>query len=342
MDADRGEAPAILAVTRAHDDHVGLVEAELAARGARVVRLDTERYARDRALVGFRAGGGRASAVVRAAGGELAAAEIGAVLYRQLQIPTAPDVAPGPARELAESELRAAIEGSLLSLDAHWVNHPHDNRRARHKLLQLALATEVGLSVPDTCVTADPAEVRERFDAWGGRMIVKLVGGQVVAPRADEQHVVHTTLVEAADLADDDALSACPALYQRYVEKAFELRATVVGDELLTCRIDSQRTRKGRVDWRRASPEELGLVPYELDGAAARGCLALMRRLNLQFAGIDLIVTPAGETVFLELNAAGTWRWAQEAAGLPIAAAIADNLVAGALEVRARRGGRPG
>jgi hypothetical protein len=47
-------------------------------------------------------------------------------------------------------------------------------------------------------------------------------------------------------------------------------------------------------------------------------------------AGLDLIVTPGGDTVFLELNAAGQWAWIEAATGLPIAAAIAEELLAGA------------
>jgi glutathione synthase/RimK-type ligase-like ATP-grasp enzyme len=161
-------------------------------------------------------------------------------------------------------------------------------------------------------------------------MIAKLAGGQLVASDAEEQHMVFTTLLEESDLADDESLTACPALDQRLIEKAFELRVTVVGDSVFTCRIDSQSTDDGTVDWRHAVSSGVGLEAHELDPQVARMCVALTRRLGLEFAGIDLIVTPGGDHVFLELNAAGTWAWVQRSAGLPIAAAIADNLVAGA------------
>jgi glutathione synthase/RimK-type ligase-like ATP-grasp enzyme len=337
MSGEQDDVATVLIVTRRLDDHLGLVEPELAARGARVARLNTEDYVRDRSLVRFRADRGRASAILRVDGAELAAEDVGAVLYRRLHLPTAADVAQGPARELAESELRAALEGSLLSIDAHWLDHPHNLRLARHKLLQLRLATDEGLTVPESLVTSDPVEIRALYAAWEGRMIAKLVGGQVVAASADEQHVVYTTLLEDADLVDDEALGACPALYQRLVEKAFELRVTIVGDEIFACRIDSQAVPDAMIDWRGAGPARVGLEAYELDPEVARRCLALTRRLRLQFAGIDLIVTPTGETVFLELNAAGTWAWVQEATGLPIAAAIADNLIAGARRVHDQR-----
>jgi glutathione synthase/RimK-type ligase-like ATP-grasp enzyme len=157
-----------------------------------------------------------------------------------------------------------------------------------------------------------------------------LVGGQIVAPEVDEQYVVHTTLIEEGDLVSDAALAACPAIYQRRVEKAFDLRVTVVGERLFACRIDSQDSEQGAVDWRRAGPGALPIRRCELDGDTAGKCIALMRRLGIDFAGLDLIVTPEGETVFLEANAAGQWLWVQEATGLPIASAIVDQLLDGA------------
>jgi D-alanine-D-alanine ligase-like ATP-grasp enzyme len=53
-----------------------------------------------------------------------------------------------------------------------------------------------------------------------------------------------------------------------------------------------------------------------------------MRHLDLEIAGFDFILTPEGEMVFLEINAAGQWAWVQETTGLPIAAAIARRLAA--------------
>lgn len=263
-------------------------------------------------------------------GHELDGDDVTAVLYRHLHLREAPLILDSKARELAESELRATLEGSLLAIDAYWLNHPHANRLARNKPLQLALASREGLAVPETRITDDPQEIRALHRRWEGEMVAKLVGGQVVAPSVDEQYVVHTTLIEKDDLASDVALGACPAIYQRRVEKAFDLRVTVVGERLFACRIDSQDSEQGVVDWRRAGPGALPIRQCELDGDTAGKCLALMRRMGIDLAGLDLIVTPGGETVFLEVNAAGQWLWVQEATGMPIASAIVDQLLNGA------------
>ncbi len=283
---------------------------------------------------------GRAYARIYAGGHEIDGQDVTAVLYRHLHLREAPQISDPAAREMAESELRATLEGSLLAIDAYWLNHPYANRLARNKPLQLALAAREGLSVPETRITDDPEEIRALHRNWGGRMIAKLVGGQIAAPTVDEQYVIYTTLVEENDLRSDAALAACPAIYQQQIEKAFDLRVTVVGERLFACRIDSQDNERGVVDWRRAGAGTLPIRPCELDGDTAGKCLALMRRLGLDLAGLDLIVTPDGETIFLEVNAMGQWLWVQEAAGMPIASAIVDQLLEGARSHRSERPAR--
>jgi glutathione synthase/RimK-type ligase-like ATP-grasp enzyme len=54
---------------------------------------------------------------------------------------------------------------------------------------------------------------------------------------------------------------------------------------------------------------------------------ALMTELGLVFGAIDLICTPAGEYVFLEVNPGGEWGMLERDLRLPIADAIARALL---------------
>jgi glutathione synthase/RimK-type ligase-like ATP-grasp enzyme len=302
----------------------------------RAARLDTDTHG-ERSMAELVVRGDRVWTRLYADGREIDGDDVTAVLYRHLHLREAPHIEDHKARELAESELRATLEGSLLAIDAYWLNHPYANRLARNKPLQLALAVREGLAAPETRITDDPEEIRALHRRWDGHMVAKLVGGQIVAPTVGEQYVVYTTLVEEDDLRSDAALAACPAIYQRRVEKAFDLRVTIVGERLFACRIDSQDSERGAVDWRRVGVGDLPIRPCELDSDTADRCLALMRRLGLDLAGLDLIVTPAGETIFLEVNAAGQWLWVQEATGMLIASAIVDRLLDGARRSRSER-----
>ena len=57
-----------------------------------------------------------------------------------------------------------------------------------------------------------------------------------------------------------------------------------------------------------------------------------MQSLGLVYGAIDLIVTPSGEYVFLEINPAGQFLWAESAAGLPLLDALATMLIEGRLD----------
>lgn len=252
-----------------------------------------------------------------------------AVFFRHIKMTVPTHVDDPDVRRLVESEQSAALEGSILALEpALWVNHPHANRLARNKVLQLRIATRLGFDVPDTVVTDDPAIIRQSFTKWDGRMVSKLVGGQLVGRTVEDQFLIHTTRIASADLDVDASLAAAPAIYQQLIPKSCDVRVTVVGEKLFGCRIDSQDSTAGGVDWRAAGYRSLTHVPLELPERIRSLCCAITRAFGLHMAGIDLIQRPDGSFVFLEINAAGQWAWVEEMTGLPIAAAIAEQLIA--------------
>jgi MvdD pre-ATP grasp domain/RimK-like ATP-grasp domain len=327
---------AILVVTHGIDDHIALLRAELGRLDVEVVWFDSDQYRRSADLV-FGVEGGVPRVTVHSSNCAHRGERFAAVLFRHLRLPRAPHIADPEARRLAEAEMRSALEGALLAMEpVLWLNHPLANQRARNKLLQLRLAARLGLAVPETFVTAEPTQIRELYEKWNGALVAKLVGGQLAADTVDTQYVIHTTLLAPDDLQDDGALSACPAIYQRRVDKLYDVRVTVVGDEIFSCRIASQTSEIAQVDWRVAGHAALEHRPYALDPSVADRCRALTRELGLHMAGIDLIVTPRGDTVFLEINAAGQWAWVEQATGLPIAAAIARQLAAATREMTDR------
>src|SRR5438445_744527 len=55
-----------------------------------------------------------------------------------------------------------------------------------------------------------------------------------------EEHTRFTEILEPAALKSLESLEACPVIFQEYVPKAYEIRATVIGDRVFAARIDSQ------------------------------------------------------------------------------------------------------
>jgi len=56
-------------------------------------------------------------------------------------------------------------------------------------------------------------------------------------------------------------------------------------------------------------------------------CIRLVERLGLCYGAIDMILTPDGRYVFLEINPSGQYAWIEMQTGLPISAAICDLLL---------------
>jgi hypothetical protein len=51
-----------------------------------------------------------------------------------------------------------------------------------------------------------------------------------------------------------------------------------------------------------------------------------MDSFGINFASMDMILTPEGEFVFLEVNPNGQWLWIEEELGLPLVASMAGLL----------------
>lgn len=137
-----------------------------------------------------------------------------------------------------------------------------------------------------------------------------------------------TTVVDLSSI-EESALRSCPCLFQRYVPKQFELRVHIIGDNVLSCRIDSQVSVKTRIDWRNYDLENTPHAAYELDATTSEKCIELTRQLGLEFGVVDLIVSPESEHVFLECNAQGHWAWIEECTGLPITKILCEHIMSG-------------
>lgn len=212
----------------------------------------------------------------------------------------------------------------LLAPCAFWVNPPDSAALAASKMLQHEAAVKVGLRMPDTLFTNSPEEIR-RFLAREGKVVYKPLAGGGWQTK-DAHYLTYTTILDEASLVSDDLLMQTPGIFQELVPKAYELRVTVVGKHVLTAKLLSQQTEKGRLDWRR-DQDELCFQPAWLPPEVESRCLALLAEMNLVFGCLDFIVTPDGEYVFLEVNEMGQFLFVERRCGLPILDAFSEFLL---------------
>lgn len=318
---------AVLLLTHSADFYtVGLVAESLKRRGARPFRLNTDRFPASIKL-SARLGNDRAAHVITDAGARLSSEEVRAVWARRLWTPRMDEDLDERFREMCVRESAAALEGFLDALcGARWVNDLRLERAAGNKQRQLRVAAAAGLRIPRTLVTNDPDAAREFFEETEGLMVAKLLRPLTTGMDADSDFV-YTSRVSAEDLVAAETLRHSPMVFQELIPKARELRVAWVAGETFTGALDAGGTSRGQTDWRRAAPEECHWERSDLPAEVTGGLRALMSELKLVFGAIDLIRTPEGEHVFLEVNPSGEWGMLERDLNLPIADAIAGALL---------------
>jgi len=192
--------------------------------------------------------------------------------------------------------------------DARVVNRPAAMASNSSKPYQAQLIAAAGFDVPPTLVTDDGQEVLA-FQREYGRVIYKSISGarSIVTELRD---------TDAERLAQ---LKGCPVQFQACIP-GLDVRVHTIGDAVFAASAASDA-----VDYRYAGRQgsDLELRPYALDGVLGDRCLSLARSLGLDFAGIDLKITPDGRAVCFEVNPCPAYSFYEEHTGQPIAAALA-------------------
>lgn len=265
-------------------------------------------------------------------GREVYGHEIGAVWERRPVLPS--ELWVKNREEINRHNLKEAA--GFLSFLLHdisnrfCIGHHLYDRSAVSKMKQMRLAQELGIKVPATCFSnrkEDIVSFAGRFD----HVIVKSIESDNVWLGDEQEYVFFAQRVKSSSLGEqpEEAFTQTVSFVQEYVEKQFELRVTVVGEQMFACKIDSQRMDedKGKVDWRQGYEHGLRYEPYVLPESIRNFCLAYLQRLHLNFGCFDFIVTPQEEYVFLECNPNGQWLWIEQETGMKISQAMAECLM---------------
>ena len=318
----------ILIITHSNDNEsIARVRETIARHGGHTIRFDTDRYPTDVGLTAYYAAGDERLTLTNEEG-EFDLREVTAVWHRRIsfgaQLPKTLDK---QLRHASLGEASAAAHGMLASLKAFRMDHLHHIRHAENKQLQLQVARELGLDIPRTLTTNDPGAVRAFAESCENGIVTKMLSSFAIYEEGKEL-VVFTNPVKREELEDLAGLSLCPATFQESVPKSLEIRVTVVGQRVMCAAVDSQVSARATHDWRRDGVSMLQeWRPYELPIEVEEKILRLMDHFTLNYGAIDIILTPDGKHVFLELNPCGEFFWLERSPGLPISDAIADVLL---------------
>lgn len=229
-------------------------------------------------------------------------------------------------QEMSEMEWDATIHAICDSLDAMWVSHPDAIERASRKYLQLEVARKVGFSVPEFVIGNNPEQLTQFLAEFP----------EVALKRLAERHFDST--YETANLGfyvrpltgeEKNSLFASPPIsplfLQRFVQKSYDVRLTVIGEQCFGCGFFSPDNSLIE-DWRKDILEH-EYREVEVPPAIQAQVQKYLAHFGLRFGAFDFAVDEAGNWWFLECNPNGQWLWIEYKLGTPLVKTMAELLL---------------
>lgn len=222
-----------------------------------------------------------------------------------------PEADPGD-RQVARNEMKQMLRGLMATVSRRaFAVNDYGAARSAGKIQQLCAARRLGLRIPETLISNDPARIKAFLRAHETDGTIFKSFRPVVWTGSAGSVTLFTHQVTMDQLPSDVLLQMSPGIFQAMVPKAFEVRVTCMGAQQFAVKLDSQSRPASRIDWR-LEDMNLPMVPLPLPAEIAAACRSLMQRLGLVFGCFDFIVTPEGDYVFLEINQMGQFLWVEE------------------------------
>tara|TARA_B110000196_G_scaffold122424_1_gene106169 strand:+ start:2013 stop:2972 length:960 start_codon:yes stop_codon:yes gene_type:complete len=213
--------------------------------------------------------------------------------------------------------------------DHKWLNPPYKILRASNKPEQISKAISIGFKVPNTCITSNSKVADHFYNNNNEDIVVKAVKNGFLFD-GEAARIAPTRKILKEEIFALDDYEKMPLIFQKRIEKEYDIRVTVVGSKVFSTAILSQEYLETSTDWRVSSHLGLELkhekitLPLSLE----KMCVQLTRENGLRYSAIDLILSTNGEYYFLEINPNGQWAWIESLAGYPIRDSIISELVA--------------
>ncbi len=188
---------------------------------------------------------------------------------------------------------------------------------SQKKYNELLMAQKLGLDTPQTIFTSSPLQANI-FLKQNKKILLREFGRRVFIDKKNKFRQLENKIIE--NHKDLQLVQNTPCVFQNYIEKKFEVRAVVVANKVLSCKIDSQI-----IDWRNNE----GKTPFSkftLPVQVQKKLIKLQKQLGFNLSCFDLICGVDNKYYFLEMNRPGSWFFIEALTGLKIRDAIVKRL----------------
>jgi len=219
--------------------------------------------------------------------------------------------------QLIRTQWTAFLRYLIVFDNAKWLNNPADIYKAEIKSYQLYIANKIGFNVPETIITNKISEPLH------DKVAIKSIDTAIVNIDANEGFV-YTELYHKDELTEE--VFSAPFFIQEGIVPKIDIRVTVVEEQVIAIKISDKKEESSiDIDWRRLK-NELSYELFELPETVENLCRELLKKLNLKFGGIDLVLQNE-KFFFIEINPTGEWSWLQQTTGVKIDSVIVNSLV---------------
>ncbi|MCG2694490.1 hypothetical protein L6261_00180 [Candidatus Parcubacteria bacterium] len=215
----------------------------------------------------------------------------------------------------------------------NWVSDPNATRLACRKPIQLAIARQTGFKIPETCISNSDDEVATFLDFLqknNKELTIKPVGSAFIelSEEGDQDKVVFTKKISPVVILDNlRAIKNCPVIFQEAINKDFDIRATVVDNEVFATKISLDGCKEeDNLDWRNYAGTRR-YEKYQLPDEISQICINFTKSMGLIFGCIDLAFSKKEGYTFFEINPQGQWLPSELQLGYPIASRLIKSLV---------------
>ena len=193
-----------------------------------------------------------------------------------------------------------------------------------NKLDNLRLASVCGLPIPPSLVTSCNEQLNQFL-----KSNLKVITKPIKHPISFRNKNRITTPSSGVLIITDSKTFSQKfplTLFQKYIEKKFELRIFFIEGWFYTAAFFSQLNEDSKIDYRDGNPLKIRTVPFRLPTEVKEKIVKFMQKAELTTGSIDMIVDKENQFYFLEVNPSGQFLSMSEACNFYIERKIANYL----------------
>lgn len=214
---------------------------------------------------------------------------------------------------------------SIENLNANTIIGSYKQEVGNNKILNLEIAKKCGFKIPNTIVTNNKDDLLN-FIKKDKKYITKSL---YHPPNLEtEKFLYYGSGTIELDIERNFSNNFAQSLVQEYIEKSVEIRVFFIENFFFSMAIFSQNDDKTKIDFRNYNTEMPNrYVPFLLPINILEKTKKFIKIGQHNTGSIDLILTPEGDFVFLEINPMGQYDWVSQYCNYYIDKKIAEILI---------------